>query len=200
MKWMVILACAVFVASAHAASEAPAASCDAALAAAITRSVGLSEQEFDQSEHEGFRPLAEGGCQAEAGVLILAYLGRNPSASTNVWWHAAQMFARAGRLATADSLATFALSSRETDATAFRWNDYVLGSKAYFSRDRDKLALYVAKAQEKVACHAGNAMNLNMLEALQASWDESYEAAGARAIATLDERVRALMANCPPPA
>lgn len=199
MKTMATLLGAVFTASAQSATSAPAAACDVALAAAIQSDMTLSEQDFDQSEHHGFRALAREGCQAEAGLLSLAYLGRNPGASPNVWWHAAQMFARAGRLEVADALATFALSARETRQTPFRWNDYVLGSKAYFARDPATLALYVARLREKAVCHMGNAINLNMLEALQAAGSEGYEAAGARAADTLDARAQALTANCPSP-
>lgn len=199
MKLTAVLLGVVFSASAQAALQVPAASCDAALAAAIQSDMTLSEPDFDQAEHTGFRALARKGCQAEAGVLALAYLGRNPGTSPNVWWHAAQLFAGAGRMEVADALATFALSGRETDATPFRWNDYVLASKAYFARDPDQFALYTAKIRQKVACQVGNAINLNMLEALQTSWDAGYDAAGAHAVDTLDARVQALMADCPPP-
>lgn len=56
----------------------------------------------------------------------------------------------------------------------------MLASKAYFTRDQDKLTLYMAKVRQKPACHAGNAIYLSMLEALQASWDAGYDAVGAR--------------------
>jgi hypothetical protein len=115
--------------------------------------MALSFDAFDQDDHQGWRPLADAGCEAEAAALIEAWAGRQAHAPQVLTWHRAQMLARAGR--TDDAIAAARQTLRgDIDDSGFDWNDYANATIAFLQGDkpalqdsRDRLAAAVARSE-----------------------------------------------------
>ena len=147
----------------------------------VATDMALDEKRFDQGEATGFRVLAGAGCYAEAEQLILAYIRARGSRSTNVWWHAAQMAASAGRYGPAAQHARNALESAPPKDDPLLWNDYVLASIAFFERDRIALQRHRDVIARQGMSFWGHRMNVNMLDTMLENFDLPYEEIGAKA-------------------
>lgn len=135
------------------AGAVQAADCGALLRQHLAGDMALSFDAFDQDDHQGWRPLGEAGCEAEAAALIEAYAARQAHPPQVLTWHRAQMLAKAGK--TADAIAAARLTLRaDVDDSGFDWNDYanatiafLQGDKAALQDNRDRLAAAVAKSE-----------------------------------------------------
>ncbi|MFN9031584.1 MAG: hypothetical protein ACK54C_02870 [Betaproteobacteria bacterium] len=156
--------------------------CDALLQRHLASDMALDQKRFDQGDSTGFRVLAQARCFAEAEQLILAYITTNNNQSSNLWWHAAQMAARGGRLVAASQHARRALDAEPAKDDPFLWNDYVLGSIAFFERDRAGLQRHRDVIAERGMALWANRMNLNMLDTMLENFDLSYDEIGAKAV------------------
>jgi len=101
--------------------------------------LALPRHVFDQA-HEGWRALAERGCDAAAADLIAAYRAGHLNDPPILGWHEGQMRANAGDYAAARPLFVAA-----HHAGQFGWNDYVDATIAFIDRDRDLAALLAAR-------------------------------------------------------
>jgi hypothetical protein len=155
---------------------AHAADCATLLQQHMATDMALGFDQFDQDDHQGWRPLGDAGCNAEAATVIAAYASKHPHPV--LAWHRAQMLAEAGQ--TADAIA----AARETlrpphgdDASGFDWNDYadatiafLQGDKAALQASHDLLAAAVSKSEF-------NQPNLKSVERLQRCFGQPYKVA-----------------------
>lgn len=169
------LCCVLAAASAHA-------SCEAMLQRHLAADMALAEERFDQAENAGFRELAGAACYAEAERLVLAYLHAHGDRSNNLWWHAAQMAASAGRYAQAAEHARLALDAAPARDDPLMWNDYVQASIAFFERDRAGLLRHRDLIAGKGLAFWGNRMNLNLLDVMLQDFDRPYAEIGEKAM------------------
>jgi hypothetical protein len=142
----------------------------------------LPLEAFDQTEGQGFRALAAAGCSREAGDLIEAWIANHSPAPSQVHWHLAQQRAEHDDRPAAIAAAKRSLKPDEAADTAFRWNDYVLATIAFLERDRAAFDRYRAVLAAATA-HAGNAMNLRLIDALGRHFDLDYRQAVAQGLA-----------------
>jgi len=136
------------------AGHAHAADCAALLRQHAASDMALSFDAFDQDDHQGWRPLGDAGCEAEAATLIEAWASRQARPPQVLTWHRAQMLAKAGRTTDAIAAARQTLRSDDDDASGFDWNDYANATIAFLQGDRpalqasrDRLAAAVAKSE-----------------------------------------------------
>lgn len=94
-----LLSLATLPVAANAANAADAGNCPALLAQHMGTDLTLSFDQFDQDDHQGWRPLSDADCEAEAATLIASYAEKLPHPVLT--WHRAQMLARAGKAADA---------------------------------------------------------------------------------------------------
>lgn len=166
-----MLLVALVSAAAAAATEAD---CAALYRSAVQNDLVLPVDVFDQTEGRGFRVLAAAGCVREAGDLIEAWSARRQDVPYHVHWHLAQMRAEQDDRPAAIAAAKNSLRADEAADAAFKWNDYVRATIAFLQRDRagfDRHRAAVAAAAER---HAGNRMNLSLLDRLGRHFDSSY--------------------------
>ena len=136
---------------------------------------------FDQDEAGGWRELADQGCKLEAALLIDAYLADAPPELSemekgNLYFHAGQLFAMSGQNRLAVSHMLHSLNPQEPIDGDLAWNDYVLASVAFLSRNRQQLQnernqLAAAKQTR------GNKINLGVVEGLANCFDKPYDVA-----------------------
>ncbi len=136
-----------------AASATDVANCPTLLAQHLVTDLTLSFDQFDQDDHQGWRPLGDAGCEAEAAFLIASYAEKHPHPVLT--WHRAQMLAKAGNASDAIEAARLTLRPPHSDeGSDFDWNDYanatiafLQGDKASLQSNRDRLADAAAKAE-----------------------------------------------------
>jgi hypothetical protein len=135
------------------AAQAHAADCGALLQQHLASDLALPFDTFDQDDHQGWRPLSDAGCDAEAATLIESYAARQAHPHPVLAWHRAQMLARAGKTADAVAAARKTLRSGD-DASGFDWNDYAIATIAFLQGDkpalqasRDRLAAAAEKQE-----------------------------------------------------
>lgn len=168
---MPVLAALAFAAV---ASTAPGADCAALYRTAVQNDLDLPVDVFDQTEGRGFRVLAAAGCPREAGDLIQAWSARREVVPYHVHWHLAQVRAEQDDRPAAIAAARRALRSDEAVDAPFRWNDYVLATVAFLQRDRAAFERHRNAVAAAVERHAGNGMNLSLLDKLGKHFDSSY--------------------------
>ncbi len=159
-----------------ASSAADASPCSALLAQHMGTDLTLTFDQFDQDDHQGWRPLSDAGCEAEAATLIASYAEKHPHPV--LAWHRAQMLAKAGRTADAIEAARLTLRPPHSDeGSGFDWNDYANATIAFLQGDRtslqsnrDRLAGAAAKAEI-------NQPNLRSVDRLLRCFDQPYKIA-----------------------
>lgn len=152
--------------------------CQAEYAKRLQTDLSLSYQEFDQTEGKGMRALAYVGCEKEAADLIVAYIKKNQATQISLSWHVAQLRASAGETTDAIQYARLSLIKAEDDAKKpMRWNDYVLATIAFLQKDKAAFLRHYEKVKQGKDLHAGNAMNLLLLDQLLQHFDQSYSQA-----------------------
>jgi len=94
--------------------------CQALLAQHMRVDLALSLDQFDQDDHQGWRPLSDAGCETEAATLIASYAAQHPHPVLT--WHRAQMLAKAGKAAEAIEAARLTLRPPHSDdGSGFDW-------------------------------------------------------------------------------
>ena len=158
------------------ASAADAVNCPALLARHMGTDLTLSFDQFDQDDHQGWRPVGDAGCEAEAATLIATYAEKHPHPVLT--WHRAQMLAKAGKAAEAIEAARQTLRPPHSDDdSGFDWNDYanatiafLQGDKASLRSNRDRLADAAAKSEF-------NQPNLHSVDRLLRCFGQTYKVA-----------------------
>ena len=155
-----------------------AADCDVQLKKHLASDLALAFEAFDQDDHQGWRPLADAGCEAQAATLITAYAAKQAHPHPVLAWHRAQMLAEAGRTSDAIEAARATLHpAGSDDASGFDWNDYanatiafLQGDKPALQQSRDLLAAAVRKSEF-------NLPNLRSADRLLRCFGQSYKRA-----------------------
>ena len=159
-----------------ASNAADAVDCSALLAKHMGTDLTLPFEQFDQDDRQGWRPLSDSGCEAEAAMLIAAYADKHPHPV--LAWHRAQMLAKAGKTAEAIEAARLTLRPpRSDEGSGFDWNDYanatiafLQGDKASLQSNRDRLADAATKAEF-------NQPNLRSVDKLLRCFGQPYKIA-----------------------
>ena len=141
--------------AALAVTTAHAADCGALLQQHLGSDLALPYTAFDQDDHQGWRPLDDAGCEAEAATLIGAYAAKQAHPHPVLAWHRAQMLAKAGSTTEAIAAARTTLRPPHSDDdSGFDWNDYANATIAFLQGDkmalqasRDALAAAAAKSE-----------------------------------------------------
>lgn len=150
--------------------------CDVLFQEHIESDMELSYEEFDQTMNTGFRVLGAAGCHEQAADLILAYIAHNDAEQSSLRWHVAQLRASHGDYEQAIEYANSVLLEEEDFAVrALRWNDYVLATIAFLEKDKEALVHHRNQVEKGVGEHAGNELNLRLLDSLIRHFDQSYE-------------------------
>lgn len=138
---------------------------------------------FDDFDQKGVTPatarkLAEVGCWAESAEATQHYLLYGPPASEGqqrvLRFHLAQQLANAGRERDAAVVMSSARNPGETlsDPATLRWNDFVRGHWAFFTKDKAMLQTSVAALDGGTGF--GNRLNKALLQGLLKCFDRSY--------------------------
>jgi hypothetical protein len=153
--------------------------CQAMLAEAKRTSVAMTYQEFDQTEGQGWRRMAEGPCLAEAADLIDFYRANRSdlgaSNKVNLSFHAGQLQAMAGNYA--EAIKRFRNAEVNPSVPPeFKWSEYVRATIAFLEHDADALVEnrdIIAKA----GSFGPNQSNLKVVDRLVANFDRPYKEA-----------------------
>ena len=155
-----------------------AADCHALLNEHLASDLALTDEAFDQDDHQGWRPLEDAGCDAEAAALIAAYAAAQAHPRPVLAWHRAQMLARAGDIAGAIEATRQTLRPPHSDdESGFDWNDYANATIAFLQRDSAALRASRALLAEATSKSAVNAPNLKAVDRLQRCFDQPYKIA-----------------------
>lgn len=155
-----------------------AADCDVQLKKHLASDLALAFEAFDQDDRQGWRPLADAGCEAEAATLIAAYAAKQAHPHPVLAWHRAQMLAEAGQTSDAIAAARATLHPAGSDgASGFDWDDYanatiafLQGDKAALQANRDRLADAAARSDM-------NQPNLRSADRLLRCFGQAYKIA-----------------------
>ena len=169
---------AAIVLAALSLSAAQAADCPAQLKQHLATDLSLAYDAFDQDDHQGWRPLGDAGCEAEAAALIAAYAAKQAHPHPVLAWHRAQMLAKAGRTGDAIDAARATLRPPHADdSSGFDWNDYANATIAFLQGDRPALQksrdLLAAAAQKSEF----NQPNLRSADRLLRCFGQPYKIA-----------------------
>ncbi len=160
--------------SAETSPENAKAECAALYETHLRTDLDLSVDAFDQTEGQGFRVIARVGCYREAGDLIEAWMKRRDAVPSNVQWHLAQMRAHQDDRPAAIAAARRSLQPDEAPDAAFKWNDYALATIAFLERDRTAFDRHRDALAAAASLHAGNALNLKLIDLLGRHFDLDY--------------------------
>lgn len=158
------------------AAQAHAADCGALLQQHLASDLALPFDTFDQDDHQGWRPVSDAGCDAEAATLIETYAGKQAHPHPVLAWHRAQMLARAGRTADAVDAARNTLRGGE-DASGFDWNDYANATIAFLQGDKPALQASRERLAAAAARQAFNQPNLRSTDRLLRCFGQPYKVA-----------------------
>jgi hypothetical protein len=157
---------------------AQAADCGALLKQHLGGDLTLAYDAFDQDDHQGWRPLADAGCEAESATLIAAYAAQQAHPHPVLAWHRAQMLAKAGRTAEAIEAARQTLRPPHSDdASGFDWNDYANATIAFLQGDQAALQASRALLAKAVEKSAFNGPNLKSVDRLARCFGQPYKIA-----------------------
>lgn len=160
------------------ACTAHAADCAALLQQHRASDLALPFESFDQDDHQGWRPLSDAGCDAEAATLLADYAAKQAKPHPVLAWHRAQMLARAGHTAEAVAAARATLRPEGSDAgSGFDWNDYANATIAFLQGDRAALDANRARLAAAAGKSEFNAPNLKSVDRLARCFDQPYKVA-----------------------
>lgn len=155
--------------------------CEQAYQAHLRSDLSLSYEAFDQTPGQGFRKLAQAGCEKQAADLIEAYIRANRPEQSSLRWHIAQLRASHGDYESAIEYANQTLRKKEDfDQNPLRWNDYVLATVGFLERNKDKLEYHRDRVAAASDQHPGNAINVKLLDSLIQYFDYNYKYATSR--------------------
>jgi hypothetical protein len=124
----------------------------------------LNLQEFDQNPSGGWRTLYNENCFVEAAELIDAYIEKYKLFnSTQLYFHAGQMFALNGDKASAVAKFRRSLLPPTVRSGSFLWNDYVLGTIAFLEGDKAALQSHLEALKAKQGVNVPNIRVLQLL-------------------------------------
>ena len=170
------LAAALLAAALPVATHA--ADCDPQLKKHLASDLALAFEAFDQDDHQGWRPLADAGCKAQAATLIAAYAATQAHPHPVLAWHRAQMLAEAGQTSEAIAAARATLRpAGSDDASGFDWNDYANATIAFLQGDRAALQANRDRLAEAVAKSEMNLPNLRSADRLLRCFGQAYKIA-----------------------
>lgn len=159
-----------------AADAADTGSCPALLAQHMGTDLALPFDQFDQDDHQGWRPLSDSDCEAEAAMLIAAYADKHPHPVLT--WHRAQMLAKAGKTADAIEAARLTLRPPHSDeGTGFDWNDYASATIAFLQGDKVSLQSNRDRLADAAAKSEFNQPNLRSVDKLLRCFGQPYKIA-----------------------
>lgn len=121
----------------------------------------MSSEEFEAESGDGWRPLANVGCFADAANLLEAYSAKHGA-------HYARSFHQARQWLSLDEFQKarpHLLASIRHDmpsASRFKWNNYVLAHVAYVDRDQNRFRREMAALESDAEFHP-NKVNLKIL-------------------------------------
>lgn len=157
---------------------AHAADCAALLRQHRATDLALPYEAFDQDDHQGWRPLEDAGCEAEAATLLAAYAATQAHPHPVLAWHRAQMLAKAGQTAEAIAAARATLRPAGSDAgSGFDWNDYADATIAFLQGDRTALDASRAKLAAAAETSGFNTPNLKSVDRLARCFGQPYKLA-----------------------
>ena len=155
-----------------------AADCTALLKQHLAADMALAFDSFDQDDHQGWRPLGDAGCEAEAATLIAAYAAKQAHPHPVLAWHRAQMLAHAGKTSEAIAAARATLHpAGSDDASGFDWNDYASATIAFLQGDRTALQANRDRLAEAAAKSGMNQPNLRSADRLLRCFGQAYKIA-----------------------
>lgn len=138
--------------------------------------LSLSYEAFDQTPGQGFRVLAQMGCEKQAADLIEAYINATDAEQSSLRWHIAQLRASHGDYDSAINYANQSLLKKEDFVERpLRWNDYVLATVGFLEQDKEKLVYHRDRVAAATDEHPGNAMNLKLLDNLIQYFEYNYK-------------------------
>ena len=158
--------------------SAHAADCPSLLKQHLATDLALAFDAFDQDDHQGWRPLEDAGCDAEAATLIAAYAAQQAHPHPVLAWHRAQMLARAGQTAEAIAATRQTLRPpRGSDDSGFDWNDYADATIAFLQGDKPALQASRALLAGAAAKSEFNLPNLKAVDRLERCFGQPYKIA-----------------------
>ncbi|MBW8758400.1 MAG: hypothetical protein JF586_12380 [Burkholderiales bacterium] len=167
---------AVLVLAVAVAAQAHAADCDALLRQHLASDLALPFDAFDQDDHQGWRPVSDAGCDAEAAMLIESYTARQAHPHPVLAWHRAQMLARAGKTVDAIDAARATLRSGD-DGSGFDWNDYANATIAFLQGDKPALQATHDRLAAAATKNESNQPNLRSTDRLLRCFGQPYKIA-----------------------
>ncbi len=149
---------------------------------ATTKALALDYKAFDQTQHSGWRVLAQDEKRhREAATLIDAYLAKHSELNrfdrANLNFHALQCLAMAGDNAEALKHLPASRLDPEPPESPICWNDYLEATEAFLKRDRPKLLA----VRKRMATQKPDDGNLPIVDSLIAHFDEPYAKAYGKA-------------------
>jgi len=158
------------------ACTAHAADCAALLQQHRATDLALPYEAFDQDDHQGWRPLGDAGCEAEAATLVAEYAARQARPHPVLAWHRAQLLAEAGQTADAISAARQTLRPAD-DGSGFDWNDYASATIAFLQGDKASLDANRARLAAAADRSEFNQPNLKSVDRLVRCFGQPYKVA-----------------------
>ena len=155
-----------------------AADCPGLLKQHLASDLALAYDAFDQDDHQGWRPVEDAGCDAEAAALIAAYAARQARPHPVLAWHRAQMLARAGDMADAIEATRQTLRPPHSDdESGFDWNDYADATIAFLQGDEPALLASRALLADAATRSPFNGPNLKTVDRLRRCFGQPYKIA-----------------------
>ena len=159
-------------------SASHAADCQNLLKHHLASDLALAVDAFDQDDHQGWRPVEDAGCDAEAAALIAAYAARQTHPQPVLAWHRAQMLARAGDTPAAIEATRQTLRPPHSDDdSGFDWNAYANATIAFLQGDEPALLASRALLADAASKSAFNAPNLKAVDRLLRCFGQPYRIA-----------------------
>lgn len=144
----------------------------------------LSFKAFDQTPGQGWRPLFEKECYAQAADLLEAYAQQHPDAVSEHYmlpFHTGQLNALAGNDAAA--ITWMQRGYNERQSKLMNWNAFVDAALAFLHHDRSELITQRARVNEETPMPDARGlpnwavdkkMNLDVVDGYIACFDKSY--------------------------
>lgn len=138
----------------------------------------MNFKEFDQTQNNGWRTLANNGCYFESAILINSYhLKHMPKLkkwqNRVLYWHAGQMYAFNNDYLLAKSKFAKSIKKDELPDDAFKWNAYVNGSISFLEGKLSELKKY--QNELKTATNPHSKVNLAVLKRMVQCFGQSYK-------------------------
>lgn len=147
----------------------------------------LDYRNFDQNAEDGWRPLYEGKCFADAAELIVSYISSHPEVARENYmlgFHAGQMFALDDQTERAIDFMSDAYRNRSSKIVD--WNAFVDANIAFLEKDMNRLVEMRDRIGQQPALEKGpgtpdwaigKKINLDVVNGFIACFDQPYSVA-----------------------